>query len=80
MGIYPMVVTPDGTGIWMGSNEGTDRTRLVRLDLATGEAVPPSTATRRSTSTRAVRSWAGLPAPLIRSRAHRRAARRALSR
>ncbi len=37
MGIYPMVVTPDGTGVWMGSNRGTDRTRLVRLDLTTGE-------------------------------------------
>lgn len=36
MGIFPMVVTPDGTGIWIGSNEGTDRTRLVRLDVATG--------------------------------------------
>jgi dipeptidyl aminopeptidase/acylaminoacyl peptidase len=29
--------TPDGTGMWFGTNEGTDRTRLVRIDLATGE-------------------------------------------
>jgi dipeptidyl aminopeptidase/acylaminoacyl peptidase len=35
--IFPMVVTPDGTGIWLGSNEGTDRTRVVRLDVATGK-------------------------------------------
>jgi dipeptidyl aminopeptidase/acylaminoacyl peptidase len=37
MGVYPMVITPDGTGVWLGSNRDTDRTRLVRLDLATGE-------------------------------------------
>ncbi|OFJ52937.1 S9 family peptidase [Mycolicibacterium grossiae] len=36
LGIFPMVVTPDGTGIWMGSNEGSDLTRIVRLDVATG--------------------------------------------
>jgi dipeptidyl aminopeptidase/acylaminoacyl peptidase len=37
LGIHPMEVTPDGTGVWIGSNRGTDRTRLVRLDLATGQ-------------------------------------------
>jgi hypothetical protein len=37
MSVYPMVITPDGTGVWLGSNRGTDRTRLVRLDLASGE-------------------------------------------
>jgi dipeptidyl aminopeptidase/acylaminoacyl peptidase len=37
MGVYPMVITPDGTGVWLGSNRDTDRTRLVRLDLATGQ-------------------------------------------
>ena len=37
MGVHPMVITPDGTGLWLGSNRDTDRTRLVRLDLATGE-------------------------------------------
>ncbi|MBB2993794.1 dipeptidyl aminopeptidase/acylaminoacyl peptidase [Mycolicibacterium iranicum] len=37
LGLYPTVVTPDGTGIWVGSNEGTDRMRLVRLDAATGK-------------------------------------------
>jgi dipeptidyl aminopeptidase/acylaminoacyl peptidase len=37
LGIHPLMLTPDGTGVWMGSNRGTDRTRLVRLDLTTGE-------------------------------------------
>jgi dipeptidyl aminopeptidase/acylaminoacyl peptidase len=37
MSVYPMVITPDGTGVWLGSNRNTDRTRLVRLELATGE-------------------------------------------
>lgn len=36
LGIFPVVVTPDGTGIWLASNEGSDRTRLVRVDVATG--------------------------------------------
>jgi dipeptidyl aminopeptidase/acylaminoacyl peptidase len=37
MGLYPITVTPDGTGIWIGSNDGTDRTRIVRVDVITGE-------------------------------------------
>ena len=37
VGIHPMTITPDGTGVWMGSNRDSDRTRLVRVDLATGE-------------------------------------------
>ncbi|MFI6169627.1 S9 family peptidase [Nocardia sp. NPDC051052] len=37
MGVLPVRLTPDGTGVWLGSNRGTDRTRLVRLDLATGQ-------------------------------------------
>ncbi|MFE9577877.1 S9 family peptidase [Nocardia sp. NPDC006044] len=36
MGVWPLQPTPDGTGAWVGSNRGTDRTRLVRLDLSTG--------------------------------------------
>lgn len=32
----PIVPTPDGTGIWIGSNRGSDRTRLVRIDLSNG--------------------------------------------
>ncbi|MBP2366945.1 S9 family peptidase [Pseudonocardia parietis] len=37
MGTSPMQLTPDGTGMWLGSNRGRDLTRLVRVDLATGE-------------------------------------------
>jgi dipeptidyl aminopeptidase/acylaminoacyl peptidase len=37
LGIHPFVLTPDGKGAWLGSNRGTDLTRLVRLDLTTGE-------------------------------------------
>ena len=37
LGIYPIEITPDGTGVWLGSNRDSDRTRLVRLDVATGE-------------------------------------------
>lgn len=36
VGIHPVTITPDGTGMWLGSNHGTDRTRLARLDVATG--------------------------------------------
>ncbi|KUL58726.1 MULTISPECIES: alpha/beta hydrolase family protein [unclassified Streptomyces] len=37
MGLTPSTVTPDGTGIWLGSNRGSDLIRLTRLDVATGE-------------------------------------------
>lgn len=36
MGVQPFQLTPDGTGAWIGSSRGSDRTRLVRLDLTTG--------------------------------------------
>ncbi|OCB46766.1 peptidase [Mycobacterium vulneris] len=36
VGIFPVAISPDGTGIWLGSHEGSDRTRLVRIDVATG--------------------------------------------
>ena len=66
MGMYPMVVTPDGTGIWMGSNEGTDRTRLVRLDVADGKQYAVDSHPTFDIDTRA-QVWAGMPEPLIRS-------------
>ncbi|BBX09715.1 S9 family peptidase [Mycolicibacterium aichiense] len=68
MGIYPMVVTPDGGGIWMGSNEGTDRTRLVRLDVADGKQYAVDSHPRFDIDTCA-QVWPGLPEPLIQSRA-----------
>lgn len=37
LGIYPLAVSPDGTGIWLGSYQGSDRLRLARLDVGTGE-------------------------------------------
>ena len=68
MGMYPMVVTSDGSGIWMGSNEGTDRTRLVRLDVADGKQYGVDSHPVFDIDTRA-QVWAGLPEPLIQSRA-----------
>ena len=68
MGMYPMVVTPDGTGVWMGSNEGTDRTRLVRLDVADGKQYAVDSHPTFDVDTRA-QVWPGLPEPLIQSRA-----------
>ncbi|AOS64483.1 S9 family peptidase [Actinoalloteichus hymeniacidonis] len=38
-GVLPVAPTPDGEGLWIGSSRGSDRTRLVRLDLATGEQI-----------------------------------------
>lgn len=35
-GVLPCMPTTDGTGLWIGSPRGTDRTRLVRLDLDSG--------------------------------------------
>ncbi|PSL00549.1 dipeptidyl aminopeptidase/acylaminoacyl peptidase [Murinocardiopsis flavida] len=37
LGVYPRQVTPEGTGMWVGSYGDGDRTRLVRVDLDTGE-------------------------------------------
>jgi dipeptidyl aminopeptidase/acylaminoacyl peptidase len=68
MGVYPMVVTPDGGGIWMGSNEGTDRSRLVRLDVADGKQYAVDSHPTFDIDTRA-QVWPGFPDPLIRSRA-----------
>ncbi|RZT84924.1 dipeptidyl aminopeptidase/acylaminoacyl peptidase [Pseudonocardia sediminis] len=37
LGVSPMQPTPDGTGLWVGTNRGQDRIRLVQVDLSTGE-------------------------------------------
>ncbi|WP_019203744.1 S9 family peptidase [Tsukamurella sp. 1534] len=37
LGMFPVIATPDGGGLWLGSNRGSDRTRPVRLDVETGE-------------------------------------------
>lgn len=38
-GVLPVAPTPDGSGLWIGSSRGSDRTRLVRVDLETGEQI-----------------------------------------
>ncbi|NMD55525.1 MULTISPECIES: alpha/beta hydrolase family protein [Tsukamurella] len=35
LGVFPIVPSPDG-GLWLGSNRGTDRTRVVHVDGRTG--------------------------------------------
>ena len=67
VGIHPLVVTPDGKGVWMGSNRGTDRTRLVRVDLATGEETVVDEHPEFDVDPRAVVSPM-IPAPLIQDR------------
>ncbi|OZM71099.1 S9 family peptidase [Amycolatopsis antarctica] len=67
VGVYPFVVTPDGTGLWVGSNRGTDRTRLVRIDLATGEETEVDSHPTFDLDGRA-QALTKLPAPLIRDR------------
>ncbi|MFD7506503.1 alpha/beta fold hydrolase [Streptomyces sp. NPDC059850] len=37
LAVFPAVLAPDGNGLWIGSARGSDRTRLVRVDLTTGE-------------------------------------------
>ncbi|MFR9731368.1 alpha/beta fold hydrolase [Saccharopolyspora sp. MS10] len=37
LAVLPRALTPDGTGLWIGSSRDSDRTRLVRVDLMTGE-------------------------------------------
>jgi dipeptidyl aminopeptidase/acylaminoacyl peptidase len=36
LSVAPLEPSPDGTGVWVGSNRGTDQIRLVRIDVATG--------------------------------------------
>lgn len=64
MGILPFQATADGRGVWAGSNRNTDRTRLVRLDLATGEEAEYDDHPTLSLDTRAT-VFPGLPSPLL---------------
>jgi hypothetical protein len=68
VGVMPVQITPDGTGMWVGSNRGSDRTRLVRFDLATGEETEVDGHPSLELAV-AFRSPAGDPSPLIQSRA-----------
>ncbi|MET0457094.1 MAG: S9 family peptidase [Mycobacterium sp.] len=67
LGIWPMAVTPDGKGLWLGSNENPDRTTLVRLDVATGEETEVDDHPTFSIDPRAG-VFPTLPSPLILSR------------
>ncbi|ROZ98334.1 S9 family peptidase [Gordonia sp. OPL2] len=67
-GVTLATMTPDGTGMWVGSNRGRDRTRLVRVDLATGEETEvDSHPTLELDADR--RAVAGMSSALIRNRA-----------
>ncbi|MEV0641510.1 S9 family peptidase [Streptomyces sp. NPDC050619] len=67
LGIQPSQLTPDGTGVWLGSNRDTDRTRLARLDLATGEETEVDSHPDFDLDTRST-VFPTLPSPLIRNR------------
>ncbi|ANY05815.1 S9 family peptidase [Pseudonocardia sp. HH130630-07] len=67
IGVYPFEVTPDGSGLWIGSNRGTDRTRLARLDLRTGEETEIDSHPVHDLDVRGL-VFSGLPSPLIRHR------------
>ncbi|MFE1397406.1 S9 family peptidase [Nocardiopsis dassonvillei] len=65
--VFPTQVTPDGTGMWIGSSKGTDRTRLVRADLSTGEETEVDSHPTFDIDTRA-QVFPTFPPPLIRDR------------
>jgi dipeptidyl aminopeptidase/acylaminoacyl peptidase len=67
VGIHPMVVTPDGTGLWLGSYRGSDHTRLVRIDLTTGEETDVDSHPEFDLDPRAIVNPI-IPAPLIQDR------------
>ncbi|ADH66705.1 S9 family peptidase [Nocardiopsis dassonvillei] len=67
LGVFPAQVTPDGTGMWIGSSRGTDRTRLVRVDLSTGEETEVDSHATFDIDTRA-QVFPTFPSPLIRDR------------
>ena len=67
VGIHPLVITPDGTGVWLGSNRDTDRTRLVRVDLTTGEETEVDDHPEFDVDPRGIVSPI-IPAPLIQDR------------
>ncbi|MBM7440195.1 S9 family peptidase [Streptomyces sp. HB132] len=64
LGIAPFQLTPDGTGVWAGSNRDSDTTRLVRLDLATGEETEVDSHPHLDLDTRSS-VFPTLPSPLI---------------
>ncbi|MEW2549874.1 S9 family peptidase [Streptomyces sp. NPDC047002] len=67
LGVSPAQLTPDGSGVWIGTNRGTDRTRLARLDLASGEETEVDSHPELDLDTRST-VFPQLPSPLIRHR------------
>jgi dipeptidyl aminopeptidase/acylaminoacyl peptidase len=67
VGMHPMVVTPDGAGLWLGSYRDSDRTRLVRVDLTTGAETEVDSHPRFDLDPRAIVN-AVIPSPLIQAR------------
>jgi dipeptidyl aminopeptidase/acylaminoacyl peptidase len=67
LGVFPIVVTPDGKGMWIGSNRHADRTVLARLDVASGEETEVDSHPTFSLDPRA-HVWPILPSPLVVSR------------
>ena len=67
LGVAPMEMTPDGSGVWFGSNRGTDRIRLARLDLLTGEETDVDSHPTYDLDQRPF-VFPTLPPPLIRDR------------
>ncbi|MCK9868479.1 S9 family peptidase [Nocardiopsis dassonvillei] len=67
VGVFPTQVTPDGTGMWVGSSRGADRTRLVRVDLSTGEETEVDSHPDFDIDLRA-QVFPTFPPPLIRDR------------
>lgn len=67
VGVHPFESTPDGTGALIGSHRGSDRLRLVRIDLATGEETEIDSHPQLDLDTRSL-VFPSLPPTLIRDR------------
>lgn len=67
LALCPVRVTPDGTGIWLGSSRDHELTRVVRVDVATGERVVIDSHSSLDLDTRASLG-PGFPYPLLFSR------------
>lgn len=66
-GVHPLVITPDGTGLWAGSYRGSDHTRIVHIDLRTGVETEVDSHPEFDVDPRGLVSPA-IPAPLIQHR------------
>jgi dipeptidyl aminopeptidase/acylaminoacyl peptidase len=66
-GMAPLELTPDRTAIWAPSYRGTDRTHLVRIDLATGTETVVDSHPRFDIDPR-TQVFPALPSPLIQHR------------